>query len=205
MSWKSLLPVINLTSPNKILCFQVTIPNASNACSGFGESFAWTFFDLNQIYDEHKDDPVTVLQANFVSNRFLSFNQLKEAFVPYSRQMWDLTFACSENIHLQYHANELLPLKDEDVLTKVTPYLSKCIKDFDSATLTDKEIRRSSKSLTHFFPGSLIILMRLPREVTLDRYAPTHILCHSFTKVHTSTWCVALHLFRTFSWLAIGL
>ncbi|KAK1561142.1 hypothetical protein Q3G72_034911 [Acer saccharum] len=44
---------------------KVNIPNASNACSGFGDSFAWTFFDLNQIYDEHKDDPVTVLQADF--------------------------------------------------------------------------------------------------------------------------------------------
>lgn len=45
---------------------QVKIPNASNACSGFDE-FGWTFFDLNIIHDEHKDDPVTVLQADFVS------------------------------------------------------------------------------------------------------------------------------------------
>ncbi|KAJ0076674.1 hypothetical protein Patl1_35996 [Pistacia atlantica] len=104
--------------------FQVIIPNASNACSGFGESFAWTFFDLNQIHDEHKDGPVTVLQADF------------------------------------YHANELLPLEDEDVLAKVMPYLSKCIKGFDTATVTNKEIRRSPKSLTHFFPGSYKYMMR---------------------------------------------
>ncbi|XP_031260861.1 uncharacterized protein LOC116119044 [Pistacia vera] len=103
---------------------KVIIPNASNACSGFGESFAWTFFDLNQIHDEHKDGPVTVLQADF------------------------------------YHANELLPLEDEDVLAKVMPYLSKCIKDVDTATVTNKEIRRSPKSLTHFFPGSYKYMMR---------------------------------------------
>ncbi|KAK1558399.1 hypothetical protein Q3G72_001903 [Acer saccharum] len=103
---------------------KVNIPNASNACSGFGDSFAWTFFDLNQIYDEHKDDPVTVLQADF------------------------------------YHANELLPLKDEQVLAKVMSCLSKCIKEFDTATITDKQFRRFPKSLTHYFPGSYKYMMR---------------------------------------------
>ncbi|KAK2665618.1 hypothetical protein Ddye_004192 [Dipteronia dyeriana] len=103
---------------------KVNIPNASNACSGFSDSFAWTFFDLNQIYDEHKDDPVTVLQADF------------------------------------YHANELLPLKDEQVIAKVMSCLSKCIKEFDTATVTDKQIRRFPKSLTHYFPGSYKYMMR---------------------------------------------
>ncbi|KAK0583121.1 hypothetical protein LWI29_033557 [Acer saccharum] len=103
---------------------KVNIPNASNACSGFGDSFAWTFFDLNQIYDEHKDDPVTVLQTDF------------------------------------YHANELLPLKDEHVLAKVMSCLSKCIKEFDTASVTDKQIRRFPKSLTHYFPGSYKYMMR---------------------------------------------
>ncbi|KAL5791235.1 hypothetical protein ACOSQ2_006123 [Xanthoceras sorbifolium] len=103
---------------------KVIIPNASNACSGFGDSFAWTFFDLNQIHDEHKEDLVTVLQADF------------------------------------YHANELLPLKDEHVLEKVMSCLSKCIKDFDTATVTDKQIQRFPKFLTHYFPGSYKYMMR---------------------------------------------
>ena len=46
---------------------QVKIPNASNVCSGFDDSFGWTLFDLNIIHDEHNDDSVTVLQADFVS------------------------------------------------------------------------------------------------------------------------------------------
>lgn len=46
---------------------QVGIPNASNACSGFDDSCGWTFFDLNKIHDEHKDDLVTVLQVDIVS------------------------------------------------------------------------------------------------------------------------------------------
>lgn len=43
------------------------MPNASNACSGFDDLSGWTFFNLNIIYDEHNDDPGTVLQADFVS------------------------------------------------------------------------------------------------------------------------------------------
>jgi hypothetical protein len=49
---------------------QVNIPNASNAFSGFDDSFGWTLFDLNIIHDEHKDDSVTVLEADFVSFTF---------------------------------------------------------------------------------------------------------------------------------------
>ena len=99
---------------------KVTVPNVSNACSGFGDSLAWTFFDLNKIYDEHKDDSATVIQADF------------------------------------YHANELMPLKDDQVVAKAVSYLSKCIKDFSTATVMDHKIRRFPKSLTHFFPGSLL-------------------------------------------------
>ncbi|TXG64880.1 hypothetical protein EZV62_011874 [Acer yangbiense] len=118
------LSCFDLISVKLRLDKKVNIPNASNACSGFGDSFAWTILDLNQIYDENKDDPVTVLQADF------------------------------------YHANELLPLKDEQVLAKVMSCLSKCIKEFDTATVTDKQIRRFPKSLTHYFPGSYKYMMR---------------------------------------------
>ncbi|CAK9147103.1 unnamed protein product [Ilex paraguariensis] len=60
----------------------------------------------------------------------------------------------------KYHANELLPLKDEQVVAKVLSRLSKCIKDFDNASVIDKEIERFPKSLTHFFPGSYKYMMR---------------------------------------------
>ncbi|XVF67966.1 hypothetical protein PTKIN_Ptkin10aG0164600 [Pterospermum kingtungense] len=103
---------------------KVVIPNPSNACAGFDDLFGWTFFDLNAIHDEHKDDQATVLEANF------------------------------------YHANELLPLKDELLIEKVMSYLSKCTKDFESATVVDKEIGRFPKRLAHFFPGSYKYMMR---------------------------------------------
>ncbi|KAK4401372.1 hypothetical protein Sango_0877900 [Sesamum angolense] len=39
-----------------------------------------------------------------------------------------------------YHANDLLPLKDEKIVEKVMSWLSRCIKDFENATVVDKEI-----------------------------------------------------------------
>jgi hypothetical protein len=45
-------------------------------------------------------------------------------------------------------------MKDEDIVAKVMSYLSKCIKDFEYATVMDKEIGRFPQSLTHFFPGN---------------------------------------------------
>ncbi|XP_022763013.1 uncharacterized protein LOC111308727 isoform X1 [Durio zibethinus] len=103
---------------------KVAIPNPSNACAGFDDLFGWTFFDLNAIHDEHKENPTTVVEADF------------------------------------YHANELLPLKDELVIEKVISYLSKCIKDIENANVVDKEIGRFPKRLTHFFPGSYKHMMR---------------------------------------------
>ncbi|WCJ39919.1 hypothetical protein M5689_020867 [Euphorbia peplus] len=59
-----------------------------------------------------------------------------------------------------YNASELLPLKDEQVVTKVISYLTKCIKDFEKATVVHQEVARFPKSLTHFFPGSYKHMMR---------------------------------------------
>ncbi|XP_052194699.1 uncharacterized protein LOC127802736 isoform X2 [Diospyros lotus] len=118
------LGTIDLLTVKLQLDRKVNIPYVSNACSGFDNSNGWIFFDLNMIYDEHKDDPATVVQADF------------------------------------FHANELLPLKDEDIATRARSYLSMCIKDFENATVINKEIQRFPKSLTHFFPGSYKYMMR---------------------------------------------
>ncbi|XP_054786317.1 uncharacterized protein LOC129292724 isoform X3 [Prosopis cineraria] len=122
-SREDFLKVLNLGSVDVLsvklwLDQKVKIPAATNACSGFDNSFAWTFFDLNVIQDEHQSDSMTVLQADF------------------------------------YYANELLPLKDEQMVVKLKSYLSKYIKEFENAKVVDKEIGRYPKSLTHFFPGS---------------------------------------------------
>ncbi|KAL7118506.1 hypothetical protein ACP275_02G005900 [Erythranthe tilingii] len=59
-----------------------------------------------------------------------------------------------------YHANDLLPLKDEKIVEKVMSWLSMCIKDFENATVIDQEIGRYPKFHTHFFPGSYKYMMR---------------------------------------------
>ncbi|XP_077246693.1 uncharacterized protein LOC143886552 isoform X2 [Tasmannia lanceolata] len=111
------LAAIDVLSVQLKLDRKVNIPKASNVCFGFDDSNGWTFFDLNSIYDEYKDEPVTVLKADF------------------------------------YHANQFLPLKDEQIVAKVMSYLSKCIKEFEGANVVEQEVSRCPKSVTHFFPG----------------------------------------------------
>nr|XP_027088170.1 uncharacterized protein LOC113709571 isoform X2 [Coffea arabica] len=59
-----------------------------------------------------------------------------------------------------YHANDLLPLKDEIIVKRVMSCLSKCIGDFEKAVVVDKDIERFPKYLPHFFPGSYKYMMR---------------------------------------------
>lgn len=51
---------------------KVAIPRASNACFGFDATTGWTFFDLNSLHDEWRDEPGTVIEADFYhSNQFM--------------------------------------------------------------------------------------------------------------------------------------
>lgn len=123
------LKVLNLAASDLVstklwLDKKIRIPFARNVCSSFDDSSGWTFFNLNELFDEHRNSPVTIVQADF------------------------------------YHGNELVPLKDEYIATKVMPYLSKCVKDFEAARVTNVEIARFPKSMTHFFPGSYKYMMR---------------------------------------------
>lgn len=45
---------------------------------------------------------------------------------------------------------------------KLKAYLSKYIKEFENASVVDKEIGRFSKSLTHFFPGIMSLMCVIP-------------------------------------------
>ncbi|XP_061978695.1 uncharacterized protein LOC133699474 isoform X2 [Populus nigra] len=123
------LKVLNLAASDLVstklwLDKKIRIPFARNVCSSFDDSSGWTFFNLNELFDEHRNSPVTIVQADF------------------------------------YHGNELVLLKDEYIATKVMSYLSKCVKDFEVAHVTNVEIARFPKSLTHFFPGSYKYMMR---------------------------------------------
>ncbi len=52
---------------------KIDIPRPSNACFGFDATTGWTFFDLNALHDEYKDEPGTVIEADFYhANQFLN-------------------------------------------------------------------------------------------------------------------------------------
>ncbi|MEP0873019.1 FAD-dependent oxidoreductase [Trichocoleus desertorum AS-A10] len=51
---------------------KIEIPRPSNACFGFQATTGWTFFDLNALHDEFRDEPGTVVEADFYhANQFL--------------------------------------------------------------------------------------------------------------------------------------
>ncbi|XP_020574168.1 uncharacterized protein LOC110020416 isoform X2 [Phalaenopsis equestris] len=59
-----------------------------------------------------------------------------------------------------YYANQLLPLKDEQIVAKLISYLSRCIKEFQEAIVIQQIVSRFPKSATHFFPGSYKYMMK---------------------------------------------
>lgn len=103
---------------------KVSIKMPSNACFGFDTTTGWTFFDLNTLHDEYKDEPGTVVEADF------------------------------------YHANQFLPLSDDQIVKKVQDYLAQCIPEFGTANVIDQAVVRFPKAVTHFFPGTYQYMMR---------------------------------------------
>ncbi|MBD1821077.1 FAD-dependent oxidoreductase [Cyanobacteria bacterium FACHB-DQ100] len=97
---------------------KVPVPLPSNACFGFDATTGWTFFDLNALHDEWKDEPGSVIEADF------------------------------------YHANQLLPLDDAQVIAKVQRDLAVCVPEFRNAKVIDSSVVRLPRAVTHFSPGS---------------------------------------------------
>ena len=51
---------------------KIDIPRPSNACFGFNSTTGWTFFDLNALHDEYKDEKGTVVEVDFYhANQFV--------------------------------------------------------------------------------------------------------------------------------------
>ncbi|MGF1677512.1 MAG: FAD-dependent oxidoreductase [Rivularia sp. (in: cyanobacteria)] len=60
---------------------KINIPRASNACFGFDKTTGWTFFDLNALHDEYKNEPGTVVEVDFYhANQFISLSD--EQIIP---------------------------------------------------------------------------------------------------------------------------
>ena len=108
---------------------QIDIPLPSNACFGFDPTTGWTFFDLNTLHDEYKDEPGSVIEADF------------------------------------YHANQLLPQSDEQIINKVHRDLGVCVPGFRNAKVIDSSVIRVRQGVTHFAPGSYQYLLRAKTSI----------------------------------------
>ncbi|MEO1635379.1 MAG: FAD-dependent oxidoreductase [Cyanobacteria bacterium J06631_9] len=54
---------------------KIDIPLPSNACFGFHQTTGWTFFDLNALHDEYKDEPGTVVEVDYYhANQLLNLS-----------------------------------------------------------------------------------------------------------------------------------
>ena len=108
---------------------KVNIPLPSNACFGFDATTGWTFFDLNALHDEYRDEPNTIIEADF------------------------------------YHANQLLPMSDAQIVAKVQRDIATCIPAFGEAKIVDSSVIRVKEGVTHFFPGSYQNLLPAQTEI----------------------------------------
>ncbi len=97
---------------------KISIPRPSNACFGFNATTGWTFFDLNALHDEYRDEPGSVVEVDF------------------------------------YHANQFLPLRDDEIVPLVQQDLATCIPAFREAKVIDSSVIRLPRAVTHFAPGS---------------------------------------------------
>lgn len=109
---------------------KIDIPLPSNACFGFNPTTGWTFFDLNALHDEYRDEPGTVIEADF------------------------------------YHANQFLPLSNEEIVPIVQRDLAACVPDFGKAKVIDSSVIRLPRAVTHFAPGSYQYM--LPAVTSLE-------------------------------------
>ena len=54
---------------------KIDIPLPSNACFGFHETTGWTFFDLNALHDEYRNEPSTVVEVDYYhANQLLNLS-----------------------------------------------------------------------------------------------------------------------------------
>ncbi len=59
-----------------------------------------------------------------------------------------------------YHANELMPLSDEQVVARARSHLEACEPGFRGAQLLDSIVLRFPKAVTHFSPGACHTFIR---------------------------------------------
>lgn len=65
-----------------------------------------------------------------------------------------------------YHANQLLPMTNEQIIEKVQRDLSTCIPAFGAAKVIDSSVIRVQEGVTHFFPGSYQNLLSAKTDIS---------------------------------------
>ncbi|MGJ3253050.1 MAG: hydroxysqualene dehydroxylase [Elainellaceae cyanobacterium] len=54
---------------------KISIPHPSNACFGFDPTTGWTFFDLNALHDDYREETGSVVEVDFYhANQFLALD-----------------------------------------------------------------------------------------------------------------------------------
>ncbi len=64
-----------------------------------------------------------------------------------------------------YHANQLLPMSDEQIINQVHRDVATCIPAFSAAKVVDSSVIRVKEGVTHFFPGSYQYLLSAKTEI----------------------------------------
>ena len=64
-----------------------------------------------------------------------------------------------------YHANQLLPMTDEQIIAKVHRDVATCIPAFNAAKVIDSSVIRVKEGVTHFFPGSYQYLLSAKTDI----------------------------------------
>ena len=59
-----------------------------------------------------------------------------------------------------YHANQFLPLDNQEIVAIVQKYLISCLPEFETAKVVDSSVIRLPCAVTHFAPGSYQHLLR---------------------------------------------
>lgn len=69
------LGAIDVLATRLWLDHNISIPRPSNACFGFHPTTGWTFFDLNALHDEYRDEPGTVVETDYYhANQLLALD-----------------------------------------------------------------------------------------------------------------------------------
>ncbi|NUN63647.1 FAD-dependent oxidoreductase [Pseudanabaena biceps] len=82
---------------------------------------------------------------------FFDLNALHDEFADASGSVIEVDF---------YHANQFLPLDNQEIIQIVQEYLTTCIPEFGNAQIIDSSVIRLPRAVTHFAPGSYQYLLR---------------------------------------------